>query len=201
MLCQFFFSSKCHVFHWSTYWLIHTLVLKRMEHGKRNLSWPWQKKSTKGYLKRLPTGFVYVTASHRDKLMEEFRAVSMEKHVKVYDLLIDMLKRLAILVDNGSGVCYNTLTFLILRKLLEEFAEFKYSPLLAVERITMLHLMENILLFGLEYDEKVALEPKIPNPKEKRAKEKKRPRCWNCGEVGHLKRDCDQSSISSSWAK
>ena len=138
----------------------------------------------------MPTGFVYVTASHRDKLMEEFRAVSMEKHVKGYDMLIDMLERLAVLVDNGGGIYYNTLTFLILRELPEEFAEFKYSTLLAVERITMLHLMKKILLFGLEYDEKVALEPKIPNPKEKQDKEKKRPRCWNCGEVGHLKRDC-----------
>ena len=109
-----------------------------------------------------------------------------------------MLKRLAVIVDNGGEVYYEFLTFLILRNLPDEFAEFKYSPLLAVERIMMIHLMEKILLFGLEYNEKVALEPKIPNPKEKRAKEKKRPRCWNCGEVGHLKRDCDQSSVSSS---
>ena len=62
----------------------------------------------------------------------------------------------------------------------------------------MNHLMEKVLLFGLEYDEKVTLEPKIPNPNTKRVKVKKRPRCWNCVEVGHLKRDCDQSSVSSS---
>ena len=70
--------------------------------------------SMKPHLKRLPTGFVYVTPSHRDKLMEEFRAVSMEKHVKVYDLLIDMLERLAVIMDNRGEVYYECLTFLIL---------------------------------------------------------------------------------------
>ena len=154
--------------------------------------------SMRPHLKRLPTGFVYVTPSHRDKLWEEFRAVSMEKHVKVYDMLIDMLERLAVIVDNKGEVLFESLTFLILRNLPSEFAEFKLSPLLAVEKITMNHLMEKVLLFGLEYDEKVTLEPKIPNLNAKRVKEKKRPRCWNCGEVGHLKRDCIQSSVSSS---
>ena len=104
--------------------------------------------SMRPHLKRLPTGFVYVTPSRRAKLEEEFRAVSMENHVKVYDLLIDMFERLAVLVDNEGGIYYNTLTFLILRKLPEEFAEFKYTHILTVERITMIHLIKKILLFG-----------------------------------------------------
>ena len=73
--------------------------------------------SMRPHLKRLPTGFVYVTPSHRDKLWEEFRAVSMEKHVKVYDMLIDMLERLAVIVDNKGEVLFESLTFLILRNL------------------------------------------------------------------------------------